>query len=231
MPLFESRGPWAPSPLLQSIQATYHKLRATMGGLALAFPLVLLIGGHLRGVALQGSMSAYYHTSMRDPFVGMLCTVGAALLLYKGFSSAEDWALNIGGALAIVVGLVPVSQGHDDHLTLHGAAAVLFFVALAYVAVFRSGDTLSLITNPTRVTYYRSIYRTLGAAMIVAPATAAFLVSVWQYDVTNKSVSFFVEFAGIYAFGLYWIVKSHEIRGTQRQRRARPDATAEPHLV
>lgn len=223
-PMIHSSSPV--NPLVQHIQATYHTLRAALGGIALAFPIVLVVGGYLNDVPLQGSMSAYYHTPVRDAFVGMLVTVGAALLLYKGFSRSENWALNIGGVLAILVALVPASRDQADRWGVHGVAAVLFFVALAYVAVFRSGDTLELITSQQRAKYYRSIYKTLGAAMLIAPATAAFLVSAWQYDLTNRSVTFFTEVAGIYAFGLYWIVKSQEILGTQRQRRRDPSAAA-----
>lgn len=40
---------------------------------------------------------------MRDLLVGSLFAVGPLLLIYKGFSFAEDWLLNAAGVLIIGV--------------------------------------------------------------------------------------------------------------------------------
>jgi hypothetical protein len=170
-------------------------------------------------------MSAYYHTNMRDAFVGVLFAAGAALYLYKGFSRAEDWALNFAGTFGIGVALFP-TRADAGLVTVHGTCAVLFFVCLAYVAVFRATDTLTLIKDRKRVIRYTSIYRGLGVAMLALPVAAAILVSAFQYDLAEgktKTVVFFVEFAAIYAFGVFWLVKSHEIRRTQADQETHPE--------
>jgi hypothetical protein len=48
------------SALKAHIFGTYITLRFGMGILAAAFPLVLYLAGRFHGIALQGSMSAYY---------------------------------------------------------------------------------------------------------------------------------------------------------------------------
>jgi hypothetical protein len=51
----------------------YLTLRRTVGILGIALPFVLILGGWIVfKTSLQGSLSAYYHTGMRDVFVGIL---------------------------------------------------------------------------------------------------------------------------------------------------------------
>ncbi len=79
-------------------------------------------------------MSVYYYSRMGDVFVGALISIGLFLYLYKGFSTRENWALNVGGALAVSVALLPtspISGGHTSTSTLHGTFAVLFFLCIA----------------------------------------------------------------------------------------------------
>jgi hypothetical protein len=57
-------------------------IRATVGIIGIPLPLILMIGEVflLRGgVQVRGSISAYYHTSMRDLFVTGPCVIGFLL--------------------------------------------------------------------------------------------------------------------------------------------------------
>lgn len=62
-----------PKNLRQHIAATYKALRLGVAVIAFVFPLLLWIGGiFVAGLALEGSMSAYYHAgngAMRNWFV------------------------------------------------------------------------------------------------------------------------------------------------------------------
>ena len=72
----------AAEDLQTHMKATYLSLRIGMAALAIAFPLLLWVGGHIfQSLPLQASMSAYYHSSMRDVFVGVLVAIGAFLYL------------------------------------------------------------------------------------------------------------------------------------------------------
>ncbi|WP_182113872.1 MULTISPECIES: hypothetical protein [unclassified Actinotalea] len=77
--------------------------------------LVLLLATAVATQALttgcwQTSLSAYYWTGAHDVVVGVLCAVGACLLVYRGSSPLEDTLLDLSGFLAFVVALVPAAR-------------------------------------------------------------------------------------------------------------------------
>jgi hypothetical protein len=209
-------------------EATYKMLRIGLALLAFALPPLLWLGGSLLGhLPLASSMSAYYHVSdplnmtggpagqgvMRNEFVGVLFAVSGFLLAYQGFTKLEDYALNLAGALAVGVALFPmawpVSPDHGP-FSLHGFCAVSFFVCIAYVCIWRAGDTLPLIKDePTRQRYQRT-YTSLGWAMVIFPCLA-WALSRWP---RFSSGTFFMELAGIYVFAIYWAVKTRETSRT-----------------
>jgi len=216
--------------LVEHMARTYNKLRMGMGLLAVALPVALAVGGLFFGAGLQSSMSAYYHTHLRDVLVGSLWAVGAFLVLYKGFGPKENRAFNIAGVLAVMVALFPTERVNGtcasgciafDVPYVHGVSAVLFFLAIAYVCIFRSGDTLPLMNNPAREAKYKRTYQTLGVLMVVAPLAAAILIAGFQLhlDPGKRTVVFFVEAFAIWVFGAYWLVKSREIRDTHADLR------------
>ncbi len=201
--------------LLPHILSTYFTLRIGMGVIAIAFPISLWLVGLLRvpTVELQTSMSAYYHTSMRDVFVGILFAIGTFLYLYKGFSRGENIALNFAGVFALGVALFP--EG-DKLITIHGVCAVLLFVCIAYVCIFEASETLDLMNDKELAARYSRFYKILGLAMIILPLTAFLLLSILG---KNQHAIFFVEAAAVWVFGTFWITKGREIHATQIDNR------------
>ena len=207
--------------VLANISASYFMLRRGMALLALAFPVILWIGG---GVGdLQGSLSAYYHADggrMRDVFVGVLWALGSFLLLYRGYSRREDWALNGAGLAAVTISMAPMGwpPGTSDTMTglAHNAAAISFFLLIAYVCIFRAGDTLAVIRDRAAAARFRISYRWLGVLMVLAPLTvlAAHLLLPRPDE---PRFLFFIEAAGVYVFAAFWLVKSREIALIERQ--------------
>ena len=210
-----------PEQLQRHIISTYLDLRRGIAIIGIVFPFFLWIGGRIyAGLPLRASMSAYYYTPLRDWFVGLLFATGTFLVLYKGFSYAEDWALNIGGVLAVGVAIFPMpSEEGKEWITRHGFCAVGLFLCIAFVALFCAGDTLDLIKdttipNPDNViSGLRKLYKGLGVGMIVAIAAAYLLNTAFK---TGHS-TFWVEAAGILFFGVYWLVKSWELRRTEAE--------------
>lgn len=213
-----------PKNFSQHIAATYKALRLGVAVIAFVFPLLLWIGGFFAaGLALEGSMSAYYHAgngAMRNWFVGILFAIGAVLFVYQGFTRLENYALNLAGALAWGVALFPTAAVNASSTLvsrLHGICAILFFLCIAYVCVFRARDTLSLIKETGKRNAYALTYKLLGAVMVAFPIVAFIFLSILGW---NKSVIFVVEAAGVYSFASYWMVKSWEMSETSADRKA-----------
>ena len=213
--------------LQRHVLSTYFGLRLGMGVIALLFPLLLCIGGGvIAGAELQGSLSAYYHTPMRNAFVGGLFAIGSFLYLYKGFTSRENIALNVAGILSIGIAIFPMEGPEYAPITytnpvLHGTCAILFFVAIAYVCIRRSGDTLHLVTDLTVRRRYKWTYWLLGVLMVALPSTAALVLNFGHYVFETKTNIFIlgVEWAAVWVFAAYWIIKTIELRKSDAERK------------
>jgi len=212
----------APEELQGHILGTYTNIRVGIAVIGIAFPFFLwLVGQFYAQLPLQSSMSAYYHAvgyqgrSMRDWFVGLLFVVGIFLYLYKGFGRAENWALSIGGVLAVGVAIFP-DMPSTSWITPHGFCAIGLFLCIAFVALFCANDTLDLIydtniRNPAQViARLKLLYRLIGWAMIISMLLAYILNTVFR----TQFRTFWVEAAGILSFGTYWLLKSWELRMT-----------------
>lgn len=199
------------------VLATYVNLRRGMAIIAALLPFVLALGGLvIFRLPIQQSMSAYYHAGggvMRDAFVGSLIGVGAFLLLYKGYTAREDWALNIAGVLLILTALFPMNwpSGEAGGKSPHGAFAVLFFLAIAYVCLF-CANTIDLVAPDAQRLPYRLVYRILGVLMIGLPLVAVALSYLLRPHSAERYTILLVEAAGIWVFGSYWLVKTLEVK-------------------
>jgi uncharacterized membrane protein len=234
------------SRLLNHVFGTYNWLRFGMAVIAFAFPLLLLGVGWAYGVPFQGAMSAYYWASVEgdspvrdlfdwasvkgDPpvrvlFVGGIFAIGSFLILYKGYSRLEDWLLNLAGLLVILVAWVPMSWkcgselGYCSPWRWHSVFAIAFFACIVIVAIFLSGTTLhQMRRNPRHQRYFRIAYWFTRASLIILPALAILahlLTRNWD------KLTFSLELAGIWAFALFWFVKSLELRRSQAERQVR----------
>ncbi len=234
--------------LSEHIFSTYITLRYGMAVLALLFPVLLwAVGEAVYDIELQSSMSHYYYAAWPPPgaiveaypmrvwFVGFLFAIGAFLYLYKGFTQRENIALNLAGLFAAGVALFPMDIECMDHCgwSLHGACAVLLFVCLAFVSIVCAPATLRYLPDvralpptaqgpydqPVRTgtrAWFLRRYRILGAVMIASPAIALLLTFVFA---DNSRYTFFAEATGVWAFGLYWWVKSMEMKLSGAEKR------------
>ncbi len=202
--------------LRDHVLGTYVNLRRGMAILAILLPLILGLGGLLlAGLPLQQSMSAYYHAgggAMRDAFVGSLIALGAFLVLYRGYTTREDRVLNMAGAFLILTALFPMnwSPGGSGR-SPHGVFAILFFVSIAYVCLF-CANTIDLVPLDSQLLPYRLAYRILGVLMVALPLVAVALSYLIQPNSAGRYTILFVEAAGIWVFGTYWLVKTLEVK-------------------
>lgn len=224
-----------PIDLQNHIYSTYFSLRIGLAVLAFAFPLLLVgIGYFMRGIPPQGSMSAYYFAfepitsemrefPMRGLFVGILFALGSFLFLYKGFSRTENIALNVAGLSALAVALIHMKApdyckncGSDAFSFLHGVAAVILFVCMAFVTWACTEQTLGQLKKPKQ-DWFRRCYSILAILMIIAPAAAVALTYVLQLD---HWLVLIVEGLGVWTFASYWSLKSYELSISDAERKA-----------
>lgn len=215
----------------EHIVSTYSALRRGIGFLAIAFPIILVVVGFFKYRLIpQDSISAYYHAFvptaqlpglfdiagsgvMRNWFVGILWSISVFLILYRGYGRRENIALNIAGVLLIAVAMFPMDWTCGTtcpKVSIHGVTAILFFLAIGYVCIFRSGDTLELVKDPNARESYKSRYRVIGLVMWVFPLVVAVLEFFKLHPFGTRTV-FFIETAGIWTFAAYWLLKSREI--------------------
>jgi len=204
-----------------SLVFTYLEVRRTIGILGILFPFILLVGALiLFQTGIQSSISNYYHTGMRDVFVGMLFVIGFFLLAYRGYERADNIAGNLGCIFAVGVALFPctpdVGATSTDHIIgyVHLAFAILFFLTLIYISLF-----LFTKTNPDRTPTKRKlqrniVYKTCGYVMIVC------IVLIFVYLILPDTIaSFFEPLNPVYwletfmvlAFGISWVTKGEAI--------------------
>ena len=198
---------------------SYLALRRAVGILGLTFPFILVLGGFLNDTPIQTSVSDYYHTSMRDIFVGILFAVATFLLAYKGYERKDAIAGNIAGVCAIGVALVPTTPDINptDRQELMGMFHLIFaagyFCTLAYFCLFLFTKTGKGKPTPRKLQRNR-VYKVSGFIILLSITLIALLfalpANLTEPVMVYKPV-FWLEAIAIVAYGLAWLVKGEVI--------------------
>lgn len=210
--------------ILRHIYQSYFNLRLGMGIIGILLPpLLWLVAYILKGQGLLPSMSAYYHTVSRDVFVGALFAIGAAAFLYKGYSHKENIAMNLAGIFAVGVAVVPTDCPDGiprkwcespTYSSVHAGFALLFFLMIAYVCLFRSKDTLTTVKDEALRRRYSRLYLCIGILMILLPVLVFIKSQGYMNIVSARTALFWMEALAIWSFSAFWLVKSFEIKQT-----------------
>lgn len=229
----------------QEIVHSFYRVRQALGYLGFALPLTLILGGVLSLGNIEPSLSDYYHTILRDIFVGTMMAIGIFLICYTGYRRtgaeriSDDWVTTLAGVFAIIVALVPneiqatgqqvaaVPQlilGIHNAALVHYFAALLFLSCLAYVSLFKFARTAKLAR--------RRIYILCG--LVIVMATIGTVIASYyrvagsegQREMVNTyRIVLWFEAVGVWAFSLSWLTKGRAdlsiIRAVQRQSSAR----------
>ncbi|HZP93421.1 MAG TPA: hypothetical protein VFB20_11150 [Burkholderiales bacterium] len=194
-------------------------LRRVVGILGIAFPFVLVSGNVLSGAhRIQSSISAYYHTDMRDVFVGLLCAIGVFLLCYRGYEIRDRVAALVAGAGSIGTALVPTAlsaepTGTEKYLGIvHWAFAAAFLLSLTYMSLVLFRMTGG---EPTPQKLRRNrVYLICGSTM--AACLALLLIySVLPAEARNRLAVldpvFWLESIAVVCFGFSWLTKGEAL--------------------
>jgi hypothetical protein len=192
---------------------------------------------------IQNSLSAYYHAGSmctasdgvyRDLFVGILAAISFCLIVYTGFGKLENWLLNIAGIFLAGVAFFPMDWPESQAMSacqaipgfvaftsskllglpvsIHGTSALIFFLAITLVNVFTAMDTVYLIEDKEKKEFWRKIF---SVARFLMPISLSGVLLLWIITGMNDRLILLLEWAGIWAFSLYWLLKSIEILQTK----------------
>jgi hypothetical protein len=229
--------PRNPDPELYA--RSYLLIRMVVGIIGVLLPLALIVGEayFLRGdVHVRGSLSAYYHTSMRDLFVASLCVTGFLLATYmSGKSNPEFWSSFVAGVAVIGVvffptqrphlledaprcgstpmpeGCSPIQQrfGENAVAVIHFTCAAVFIMSLAWICLYIFA-------------YREKKYKENGAMAaimytcgwtIVAAVAWAILGGLLKVTIWELTPLYIAEVISVWAFGVAWLLKSRDLWG------------------
>jgi hypothetical protein len=198
---------------------SYLGLRKAVGIIAIALPLVLVVGKAVfQSPGMQGSISGYYYTAMRDVLVGSLCAIAIFLLSYKGYERTDDIAGDLACMFALGVAFFPTAPDNDATSrvkligALHFGFASALFLILAFfsLVLFRKTDKTKTPTH--RKLMRNRVYMICGIIILgcIALVGACSLLSE-ESPVQRLHPVFWLEAAAIWGFGWSWFTKGEGI--------------------
>ena len=202
-----------------SLVISYLGLRKAVGVIGLALPFALALGKILfDGGGLQSSMSGYYHTNMRNLFVGSLCAIAVFLMSYWGYDRKDNIAAKIASVFAIGVAFFPtypeVGATAEDALAakIHFISAAGFFLTLAFFSLFlfRRTDPKKPPTSQKRKR--NVVYMVCGLIMLISIVLIGILAMLpWDAPIKRFKPVFWLESLAVVAFGVSWLTKGEAI--------------------
>jgi hypothetical protein len=226
---------------------SYLSLRKAIGILGVALPFVLPFGQillHALGIqsslhtpVIENSISSYYHTDMRNIFVGSMCAIGVFLMSYRGYDWRDKFAGRIAFVCALGVAFFPTTPlppalpaaTPDQKLIggVHLTFAALLFLTLAYVSIKLFTETAPDKTPTPQKLQRNVIYRISGYVMLacIALIVVAALPPI-KAMVAQLAPRFWLEAIAIVAFGISWLTKGEAILKDQETPRAAPQTLA-----
>jgi hypothetical protein len=188
---------------------SYLSLRKAVGWIGILLPFVLILGSSLvfREKPVLKTISLYYHSGMRDVFVGSICAIALFLFFYRGYDKMDNRAGNLAGFFALGIALFPTVKGGPQNWVgiVHFICAVIFFIILSGIStfLFTRGKT-----NPTsqKVTRNR-IYLICGLVMIGSLIAIMIYFIFFDFEKSESCFVFWAETVALNAFGVSWLTK------------------------
>ncbi len=210
---------------------SYYTMRRALGILGITFPLILVAGSSLFGECeeVQSSISAYYHTNMRNIFVGLNCAVALFLFAYRGHDRMDNLAGYLGCIFVLGVAFLPCTisapypsclafdSGQNSLLgVLHNVSALLYFLVLIIYTLLlfpkthvniQTGEKLNMGTQKRK---RNVVYYICGSLMTLA----LLLIVVYEGFLKDRfpglkdlNPIFWLESIVLLSFGFSWLTK------------------------
>ena len=209
----------------KSLIISYLAMRRLIGVLGISLPLIIVIGGFTQSEpGMQGSISGYYYTNMRDFLVGMLSGVALFLISYRGYEEIDSMVAKMSGIFALGMIFFPAAMYSgkvvrvgmfliDDSISanIHLMFSTLFFLALSFNSLFlftkRHPGVMGKEKKRRNI-----IYRSCGIVMILAIVC----ITIYTFFLRGTFLAamnpvLILESVALFAFGISWLVKGHTL--------------------
>lgn len=209
-----------PTERTNNLVLSYIGIRRAIGVSGLLLPLLLGPVGWLFGVDFQDNMSSYYHTPLRDVFVGTLCSIGIFLLCYRGYDWIENWTANLGCVSALGIALFPLDAGSDPLVQksmigyLHTLSGGIFFLTLAFYSLYHFPRDSHRENEPhlfERAVVYRCSGLVILASMIAMGGYLLILGDAWKGELNDYNFLFWMEWVAVWSFAVAWLAKGRTV--------------------
>lgn len=194
-----------------SVIISYLTLRKIIGLLGLCIVPVMIFGSFIldHTTKVQASVSEYYHTSMRDEFVGIVCGISLFLLSHHGDTWKDSLTSKVAGIFALGIAFFPTSATNDksDIMSiLHFITSGIFFVILANMSIFLFTKTPGKLTRKKKIR--NRIYKACGIIMIISVAG----IPIVRIPSVHERIAFIkptliLETFALVSFGISWVLK------------------------
>ncbi len=206
----------------RTLLVSYLGVRRAVGMIGLLLPVALVpIGWLVFGVELQDNISSYYHTPMRDVFVGAMCAISCFLFCYRGYDWIERLTGYCGTASALGVALFPLDANSDPLFQqsivgyVHTASGGAFFLTLAFYSLYHFPRSRDKNANDALIASRNLIYRSSGIVILLSLlAMGSYLVllpSAWKVHFNRFNFLLWMEWIAVWAFAAAWLTKGHAI--------------------
>lgn len=207
---------------------TYRRIRRSIGWLGMLLPIILFILSQFPffNTKMQGSISEFYYTNLREIFTGILCAVGLFLIRYKGTSNnnflKDDGRLtNFAGLMAFGIALFPTNPANwSDKINtlfpinnpvmgwLHYGFALFFFTTIAWISI--KIFTIGQVKNkdlPISIFNENIIYKICGFLILFF----IILIPIFSYFKLFSWSTFLFEALSLITFGISWLIKGRAL--------------------
>lgn len=210
---------------------SYNKLRAFIGIIGIALPVMLVIGCFIKGsgnASFQKSISHYYYSKMHIVFTGTLCVLGGFLITYQGKGKWESRLSNFAGACAFGIAACPTTieafinnaESKNPYVKIHEPvtkawgnihfifAALLFASFVVFCLYFFQKPDEPADLNTAKFKRRKLIYKICGYVIV---GSIALIFVFFQWPVSSpqflKYSTYIFETTALWAFGTAWLVK------------------------
>jgi len=190
---------------------SYFALRRAVGIIGLVLPFVLMLGNYyyFKGDLVLPTISQYYHSPMRDVFVGGLISIAAFMFFYSGYGKWDRLAGILAGFLTMGVVFFPTSVSVESGGgRVHSVLAILLFLVLAAISIFHFPRKRPGVDTQRTDT----LQVACGLIMLTCLLAVFLYYYVRGFAKSEGCFVFIVESIALMSFGISWFTEGLDLK-------------------